>query len=252
MEKKRQKRYVFAVYLIVALLAIIFFFVANYLFSNDPIGGLLNNLASELIGVVLLFFIINQFFMLDDDSNEEKAHKLLALFERKFAIVTGENQASERIKFPDRLKTAQGFNLLALGASRLLKDYKQEIVDSIINGVDVRVILVKPNSQAADLLREHIQEFGGNFENSIPQIELIEKALSNSAQVISGHLEVRFINWLPSCRLLHFDDGNENGEMIVNVYSPAYKSPPYGTRLSLVLSPEMDIYWYRYFSNEFD
>jgi hypothetical protein len=252
MDKKRQKRYIFAVYLIVALLAIIFFFVANYFFSNDPIGGLLNNLASEFIGVVLLFFMVNQFFMLDENSSEEKSRELLALFESKFAIVTSENQALERIKLSERLKTARNFSILALSASRLLKDYKQEIVNSVMNGTNVRILLITPNGQAANLLRGHIQEFGGSLENPLPQIELIGKTLNNVEQTSFGHFEARFVDWLPSCRLLHFDNGDGEGEMIVNMYSPAYKSPPYGTRLSLVLSPGMDIHWYRYFSNEFE
>jgi hypothetical protein len=252
MDKKHQKRYVLAVYLIVALLAITFFFIANYIFANKPISDLLNNLASEFIGVVLLFFVVNQFFMIDDDSTEDKSKELLGLFERKFAIITRENQALERIKFPERLKMAHRFNLLSLSASRFLKDYKHEIVNSVISGTNVRVILVHPHGDAADLFREHIQGFGGNLENPLPQIALIEKALRDSNKGMTGNFEVRLINWLPSCRLLHFDDGDDNGEMIVNIYPPAYKSAPYGNRLSLFLSPEMDIHWYRYFLNEYE
>lgn len=252
MDSKRAKRYKLAVNLIIALIAIIFFLFANYI-VDGPFRDLLNNLSSELIGVVLIFLLINTLFLLDEDSDlVQKADKLFSLFESKFASITNERQALDELDFPERLERAKSFDLLALSASRILKDYKTEIVSSVIKGTEVRIILINPDGSAAELLKEHISVFGGQLTNPHQQIKLIKEDLANSSQTPIGSFRVKEINWLPSCRILSFDAVTDKGEIAVNVYPPAYKSPPYGSRLSLLLSPSRDIVWYRYFQDEFE
>jgi hypothetical protein len=64
MERKRRTRYLLAVYLIVAGLAIIIALISiNYL--SGIWQSILLGLAIELLGVVLIFFLVNRLFLLE-------------------------------------------------------------------------------------------------------------------------------------------------------------------------------------------
>lgn len=254
MEDKRKRRYVLAVYLIIALLAVVFILMGNYLFFDGSLTHeLLINLASDLIGVVLLFFIINQVFFIDQDRDpRERLERIISTFERKFAVIDREEQISKRIGFPNNLKTARTFSFLALDASRILKDFHQEIVTSVVRGTHVQLLLLNSNSEAADLFRKRISKYGGSLYNYSPIIELMFSNIRESSATVLGSLEVRVSDWIPSCRIMAFDIDTENGAMMVNIYPLAFNEPQYKSRFSIFLTPNIDNHWYQYFHSEYN
>lgn len=254
MDRERKRRYLLAVYLVVALLAVVLFFVGDHYFTGEStLYDLVVNLASDLIGVVLLFFVVNQVFLVDEDRDpRERLESIVSTFERKFAVVGTEEQISQRIGFPERIGSADSFYILALDASRVLKDLHQEIVASVIRGTDVRILLLDLEGESANLLQGRIADYSGSLYNYVPMIERMSNSIRASPQPVLGTFEVRYTDWRPSCRIIAFDVNQENSSMMVNIYPPSFSEPQYRSRFSVYLTPDLDFGWYRYFLDEYE
>lgn len=72
MDKKKLRRFRWAVYLLIGALAIILYFVGFLIAAESPLGNLFLSLAAELLGVALIFFIVNQFFVLPPQEDEQR------------------------------------------------------------------------------------------------------------------------------------------------------------------------------------
>lgn len=252
MDNNRKQRYVLAVYIIIALIAIILYLLSEFYIENGNVHDLIINLSSELIGVVIIFFIVNQLFFIDFDGDvTTRFEKVISDLEKRFAVICTESQSLERLDFPKKLTTAKSFDLMAIDASNLLVYHLNELIHAAENGVSIRIILTDTYSQSAELLQERIHRVDKGFKlyDYRPVVLSIDSKIRKD---VSDNLQIRLINWIPSCRLLSFDMDTNDGAIIANIYPIDFTEPDYQSRVSVFITPYLDLKKYNQFRNQFN
>lgn len=226
MTRKQKQRYVFAIYSGLGILAIAVALLGALL-NEGTIQNLLLNLATELFGAVLLFVILNWFFMLDSEQSLiERIGRMLTILEGEYSVLLDSNKSSEIFAFEKRLNSAKQIDLLGYSLYKILSLYaKSYFIEAINNRTKIRIILVDPKSKAAQILSA--QKTGTRYrkqrELSFTILTFLQKKIISNAK---GSLDVRLINFIPSCDMIILDRDNDEQGMINVIIKAPYGSPP--------------------------
>ena len=255
MSRIKKQRYVLAVYLFLAALAIIFALIGiNYYGETSPIRGLLLNLSTELAGVVLIFFIVNQLFLLSrEDDLLAEIRSLKKEAKTRFNPMMSQEEARNSFILTQYLRDAQSVDLLGYTLSSLLKQFREPLVDAIRRGTRVRILLVDATGEAGEIMRHH--------SNKAHMVDREARAGLEFAQDIErqvrrdnnsrGTVEVRLISWIPSCNMIVVKGDQEGDVAKVGINPPSYRRPAQGRR-NLILSRSEHPQDFEYFTSQFD
>lgn len=102
--------------------------------------------------------------------------------------------------------------------------YSQTIEQFLAHGCSIRVLPVKDNGRAVELISDIAGkiEIGDSIRSSKQKAARIRDRAR--AERLSGTLEVREIDWLPSCALVIFDSGSTNPVGWVGTYTPDFST----------------------------
>ncbi|MFH1633246.1 MAG: hypothetical protein ABIG63_04440 [Chloroflexota bacterium] len=116
-------------------------------------------------------------------------------------------------------------------------------------GVQIKILLIHPDSTAGILSSENTNV--DNLKQDVNvSLGIIHELQSNSRKG-KGNIEVRLINWIPSCGLIITDPDHPKGQAWVTVY-PIYPSASLSERPHFVLKQLEDEYWYKIFVQHYD
>jgi hypothetical protein len=258
---RREQRYRIAVHLVLLSLALVFatFGVVLNRDSNS-FPDLLLNLAAETAGAVLLYFVF-KFFLLDGESSiVTKLETIISLVRREFTPLVWERLAGDQFVivtnlFSTHLSGAKSMYALGYNHEELLRGFRKLLIESIRAGLQVRILLVDPNSAARDLLlaNSHRKEWvDQHLENSFQYIAEIMKSIDGSNS--RGSLDVRVISWIPSCSLVILNHDQDTGIARVAIHPPSINQPPGESRkrLNLILKQEECPEEFEYFRTSFE
>lgn len=245
---KRKVRYLLAVYLFLTAIAIVFALVGvNY--SQDPLQSLVLNLSTEILGAVLVFFVINRLFLIEDWEMSERLNELADRLEQRSSFLFGrEFRESEKIE--QVLKDSSKISLLGYSLVRFIRMFRDTLTEQVFKGAQLRIVVIDPESKAAELIRENLatSEFQRDIETSL---EYIKHIIEQGQERGKGRVEVRSINWIPSCAMIIIDPDKPTGYLSVGIYPPYYELSPQD-RAKFKLTPLGDERWYKKYCAQYE
>ncbi len=250
MNRKLKSRYLIAIYVIVALAAVI---LAGFAFSRDADAwqSVLLNLSTELLGVVLVFFLVNYLFMIDDWNLSERVMQLLESFDR------AERPSLEKVFFPsftDKIRTelnqqlqdAEDILLLGVSFGKTLDQHYRLLERKLQAGHRIRVVTVNPDSPACAMTAaRQYREINADFWATRVKNETLG-ILTKLTASSSGNLEIRLIDFPLANGGIYTNPESSGGVFFVWYYG--YKTTE-GNRPKFVVRPS-DGYWYRHYQEE--
>jgi hypothetical protein len=256
MEKKRKSRYLLAIYLVVAGLAVIIALVAiNYCEGN--LQSILLNLSTELLGVVLIFFLVNRLFLLEEWNVSERIDELIAAFKssrQPSAIAFFQKQPS----IEPHVQRASRIDLCGVTLTSTINRQRSNLRDSLREGAQIRILVSNPDSSALQMsaLRSetiNVDYYRRRLEEAFEHLQYLHRHWLNQQQADSesrgGSLTVRLLSYAPSFGIMSFDANRPVGTMFVELYPhhTGFGSPP---AFELTLQKDRD--WYTYFADQFE
>lgn len=250
MEKKRKSRYLLAVYLVVASIAIITALVGiNY--CEGSFQSILLNLSTELLGVVLVFFLINRLFLLEDWNVSEHIEKLIAVLKSEpdaESILRDRRASTNLVKSASQAKEIWvcGYSLIAL-----TNTCEGFFVERLADGCSLRFLLLNPECDATRMLDGLITPRSGELPGDIRSVLARLGRIQTSADSATrGQLEIHLLKTAPTFSLIIVDPGRPSGWVHVEPY-PSYHGVPLDVGRPHFILTQSRGRWYRFFCDQF-
>jgi hypothetical protein len=180
--------------------------------------NLIPNLIAVLIGVPIIYFIFTKIGL----SPEEELRQGIVEDINKLNIhqsgFEDHDLVNQRFDFKEKLKSAETIDIVALSALNIISAYRTQLVEAIQHNCKVRIIIVDPKSEAARVVMSNQRH-----NELIPDVErLIErmKTTIEEAGIVkhTGNVEIRGINWIPSCSFVIYNREKIDCEIRIKVY----------------------------------
>jgi uncharacterized membrane protein len=249
---RTRKKYLLAVYIIIALIGIISFILSYY--TNDPFWeSIYQNFFSEFLGVVIIFFLINYFLTNDEWELSSQVQKLIEQNRRNNTPSPSHIFKEEFIphNVPDseyeNIKTiyVSGYSL-----SRLTRQKTHLFSTLLKKGVDIKfVILDYKNKTVINQISERTSEnltedlWKTRLKDAHSLIKAIQKTPDSK-----GATELRFIPYVPGFGLLILEryDGNHDCFTIIYPHKSGHVEPAF--KVNSMNDPK----WYSFLKQQFD
>ncbi|MBX3059322.1 MAG: hypothetical protein KF770_22865 [Anaerolineae bacterium] len=255
MSRKQKLRYLLAIYLVVALAAVVLGFIA-FGQTNTAWQSLLLNLSTEFLGVVLLFLLVNVVFLIGDwdltDQVAELVQKLKNPSARDFFKKAPSPEALQGY-----IQKAKCIDLCGVTLTATINRNFSDLRQRLFYGADVRIMIISPDLEllqsAAKRSESGSVEFYQNrLESTLREIEYLHKNwqdYNRTHKTKAGKLAIGLLPYTPSFGLLSFQSVSNDRVLIVEMYPhhKGYDAPPH-----FFLTPENDGVWFDYFSTQFE
>jgi len=173
---------------------------------------------------------------------------------KNFGLFTSDTDTFNHLKIESQIANAKSIELLGYNLKWTLQEFREPLAKAVIRGASVRIILVDVTS---DIMHETFKQHSNRAHLIIPEwvtalehISDIQKMLG-VAPKINGKFEVKLTTWIPSCNLIMFDSGDDNGVMKIGIHTVTFRQP-LSSRLSLILARKDNLKAFEYFSKGFD
>jgi len=255
MNRKQKLRYLLAIYLVVALIAVI---LAVFAFNqNSEIWqALFLNLSTELLGVVLVFLFVNVVFLVSEWDLSEQVEVLIQKFSdpsaRDFFKPTPSPADIQKY-----IQKAKSIDMCGVTLTTTINRTFSELRQRLFDGANVRIIIIAPTPEAlreAALRSEsgRVEHYQNRLDATLTELEYLYRNWLNYQETQehkAGTLAVGLLPYTPSFGLFRFQFVDGTRLIVVEMYPhhTGYDDPPY-----FILTPEKDAGWYEYFSVQFD
>ena len=253
MDKKRKTRYLVAIYMILAFIAIILALLA-FRRSGDAWQSILLNLSTELLGVVFVFLLVNYFFMVDEWSLADRVQQLISQLD--FMQTPSVSQVFQEMPTLDAyFDSAKSIDLLGTTLTSTINRHFSKLRELLNNGSQIRTILIDPNSYAIEMasIRSDTNAkayYQSQLLSAFRDIEYLQSSMDGYVEdsKLDGGFSARVIPYAPSFSIIGVNSSEPDGIIIVELY--AHKK--ISKSVIFVLSPNRDKEWYKYFLDQFE
>jgi len=232
--------------------------------------GASGKVASTAIG--FSFIILGIYLILRDTLHVKKNEVVPEKYQSGFLLPSegfGPNPDMTQI-----LTQASTIYILGYSFVGFLGTFNDSLTKAVIGGTCVKIMIINPKKQAIKIIQSEVlksklksgiitlEESKSKAAQKVKKIfrseEDIEGALSyarsiarRSKGVGTGSIEVRLIDWIPSCSMIFLNPEREDGRLILGIYTP-YFNLATENRPHVVLTPKKDSHWYKSYLHQFN
>jgi len=244
MDKNKKISYAMLVYILLGSVSVILFLLGVFVFKG-LLSSVLIDLSTEFLGAVIIFIFINRLLL----AREYDASFLLEQAIKRLDKATHFLKSPEQNPpFDELISNARKIYLLGNSFVRLLRTYEANLIKRIDAGAEVRIIFLDPRGEACKLLAA---SSGRDVRQAIMgSINIAFDLRQHSLDSKRGKVEIRLIDWTPSCGMYLIDPDAANGYIRVTVYPPDVRSP-LSNRVHFILSRDADKRWYEQYYSQY-
>lgn len=266
-DKLFTRRYA-AVYIIASLTAIVVYLIGVNS-ENEALKNFLLNISSELFAVTFMVILVSLFLLRKEwDAAKNADEAIDAVVERMENILwrmettsgrmenlgfLGEPDPNEDALISARLKNGKLVQLLGQTLRPFLTKFYDDLAIAIRNGATLQVILIDHEKCARDLIEKicETQHFAGDV---LVSHGILQRLAEQARAIGNGSVEVRLVDWIPSCSVIIIDPSKTRLDAFVKVTVNALHFTALRDRLHIVLSHsgQMAEKWCSEFATQFN
>jgi len=251
------KKYLLAIYIIVAALAVIVWLFALGFDKEDIWYSTWLNLSTELLGVVLVFFLVHYAFQVEEMNTSKRIDLLLQKLENEKPV--------EAAKFfhpqPDLegyIKEAKQIDICGVTLGVFMEKNFGALRTAVYNGAQIRLMLIERSADVYKMCALRSETYSASYfekkhASTFENLDYLLKYAASLTHDGKGFLQVGLLKFPPTCGVEVFDfmGGDEKkGKLKIEIYTPnvgRVKQSPIFT-----LDKRTDADWVGYFQNHFD
>ncbi|MCP4352155.1 MAG: hypothetical protein GY795_42375 [Desulfobacterales bacterium] len=252
MEKRLKQRYLFAVYLLLAGVAICLLLLAKYKFTgNNQVITI--NIATNLLSVVLIFIFVNKIFLIDEWNISERLNQFIEEF-NKSKLSTARLFFKKKNNISFIINESSTFDLCGVTLSSTLKRYKTELHNRLWKGAKIRILLISEDQIAtsAAAFRSQLNtsnDYEEKLKIAVKDIEHIDAKWSEEDNPDKkGILQVKKMKYPPSMSIFAFNKNQADGRIFIEFFP--HKNPDNSPEFQL--DHHNDGEWYTFFIKQFE
>ncbi len=222
MKETGRNRYFLLVYLLLASVSVILFLV-GILDGGEPITSFSLNLSAELLGVCVLYFLVDRILSVEEWNASKRIDELTRRLEKNTGFLKGREQREDSTLY-ELLEGSSDVRLLGYSLVGFTRTFRDSLALAIHNGAHIRILVIDPKSKAAEIISEN-SSLTSEFQRDIDQARDYLAFIGSHCKNDKGKLEVKFMNWIPSCGIVIIDPEKKKRYLRVSIYPPCYDSP---------------------------
>jgi hypothetical protein len=157
-------------------------------------------------------------------------------------------QQYDRDELHKRLRTSRQIFFWGITFTRTIPLLRDDIEYGIENGLQIRILLMKPSSSSVDMAafrsnNSNVDDLNTDLRSNLSRL------LNLASKNVSGKVEVRYVNYLPPYTITCCDPQLINGHMFVRLSSFRV---PNQIRPTFELTSANDKYWFNFFVEQFE
>src|SRR5258706_3420652 len=234
MNRKQRLRYLLAIYLVVALSAVLLGILA-FRQSNSFWQSLFLNLSTDLIGVVFIFLLLNIVFLIGDWDLSDQVTELIQKLKNPSARDFFKKQPSPQ-DLQEYIQSAKKIDMCGVSLTSTLNRSFSNMRERLFEGADIRIMIISPSLEILRTAAQRsesgsVEYYQKRLESSLTDIEYLYKNWQDHNKAIgskSGSLSIGFLPYTPSFGLIGFQSVINNRLLIIELYPhhKGYDSPP--------------------------
>lgn len=205
-------------------------------------------MASLIVVLVIYFIFVRKGMSETEELIEQISQNLRNHFPSKGGFISpAELKAVFDLK--KEIGNAQEIDLIGYSLVALISSYQQDIIQALKRGGKYRIIIIKPNSAASKLIDQNmtIKEMELDLVRVIQRLEQIQKEVASFPTKKAGKIEVKFMDWIPSCAIVRADD-----LMSIKFYALDVKTDHPKIITNMFLSSRVNPDMFEYFVQQFN
>lgn len=131
-----------------------------------------------------------------------------------------------------------------------IRNNKRTLTEAVKNGATLRLVVIDPNGKSVEVMK-NIKPTTGITEDVSRTLKIAKSIQAESKESIRGKLEIRVIDWIPSCTTIILDGATDHGWMEIGFFPPSYKKVT-DSKAYLQLSRKVDKDWFDEYANAFN
>ncbi len=229
--------------------------------------------AGEIAAIVIGFcFIILGAYLILSETFQSRKKSVASEYSNGF-MLPGE-AFGPNANVPQIITQASTIYILGYSFVGFLGTFNDSLTKTVINGACVRIMIINPKKQAIKVIQSEVLK--SKLKDGIISLEEsksktaqkvkrffrseddIEGALSHARSIArrskgvgTGTIEVRLIDWIPSCSMIFLNPEQEDGRLILGIYTP-YFNLATENRPHVLLTSKKDARWYKSYLHQFN
>ncbi len=211
------------------------------------------NLIAALIVVLTIYYIFIRKGISSDnslkDSLVEKIRELLK--EDSFDY---QSDIDKEFNLKEKILDAKEILIVGYSCRFFITGLRNEIIEAIKNKVNLKVLAIAPGSDAAKLMMKNrsFKELEFDINEMKEHMQIIMEEVNKSASKKMGDIELRLMNWIPSCSLIFYiPKNNESGILKLKVYAVNHDTRLVNVQTHKLIYEFKEKEMYDYFLNQF-
>lgn len=151
----------------------------------------------------------------------------------------------------ERTRTAQSISTLGITLFRFLPAFQYEFCEMLMNGGQLRVLLVDPNSPAIEMASRR-SDIGTPIKTQKRRVEDMLELLSRwKSNIPDADIQVKLLDYLPSYGITIINPKFDTDDEFCLVRLLTFRTPT-STAPTIKPDPVSEPYWFEFFCNQFE
>ncbi len=180
------------------------------------------NLIAALIAVLTVYYT----FIRKGISSENKLKDIISEEVKKLLkddAFDFQVEIDKEFNLKDKLENAKELLIVGYSCRYIIAGLKTELVQAIKNKMDLKVLAIQPESDTSKFMMQYraFKELDFDIKHMKERLQTIEHEVTEqSGKKKVGKIELRTMNWIPSCSLIfYFPKNNESSVLKLKVYA---------------------------------
>ena len=213
------------------------------------------DLIAALVAVLVVYFAfvrkgISAQTQLIDEINNSISRKVNSSF-----FLFSQKESDDRFNLKERLFDTKEVWMICYSCKGVIADLRTEFIEAIRRGLNLRVLVIAPDSKAMELLESNssFRDAKANCFDFIRRAKSIRDEVKRSTRKRKGNIEIRSISWIPSCSIIFCIPKHMNAGIVqVKIYPPSGETPSAKVETHMVIKEIENKSLYEYFFSEYN
>lgn len=257
-EINKKVNYLLTLLAVSSSIIIIGLYFAIVSLMGDSTGkDLLLQILPNILAVLIAFLIVNYFLNRKglgptQTLKEEITNSIYQKFDGD--KVYESKEANQKFDLKNKFKSSKSIDILGYSCVNLLRTFRDEISEAVLNGTKVRIVIIKPGTDSSKVVMENSRMKGleKDLESSQTMLRIAMEEIEKSKKRTRGNLELRKIDWVSGCSMIIYNRNQIDGEVKLTVNHLHLSTPISSRNINHIFKKSVHPDWFEYLTEQFE